>query len=308
MSSGTERPGTPMASADDQRVLAAYRTASAALDEAPSADTRAAILAAAARAAGSRPRPVGRPGRWRLPLAAAASVLAGTIALLIATQVEQPTGSDARDAAAEAVSASPPRAAPTVAAPASQAQVAAQPPPAVDPPATPPPSPGAPAAAKSGPSIAAGGGRRASPPEAASPAPPQPPPPVEAFPDAAAPPSGAAAATAPEPSRGPAAGDSPAGAGQSKPAPPLPSQDTSGSAPAPAAGAPAAARSATEPRRDSAAEAATPWQASAESWIERIVKLRAEDRHAEADAELAALKARHPDVRPPAAALPPKQR
>jgi hypothetical protein len=68
------------------------------------------------------------------------------------------------------------------------------------------------------------------------------------------------------------------------------------------------ARAASEPRRDSAAEAATPWRASAESWIERIVKLRAEGRHAEADAELAALKARHPDVQPPAAALPPGQR
>jgi hypothetical protein len=265
MNSGTERPGAPVDSAAGQRILAAYRAASAALDEAPSADTRAAILAAAARAAGSRPRPVGEPRRWRLPLAAAASVLAGAIALLIATQVEQPTGGDARGTAAEAVSDSPPMAAPTVAATESQTQVAAQPPPAADPPAAPPPSRGAPPTAKAGPSVAAGGGPRASPQPAASPALPLPP-------------------------------------------PPLPSRDAPVSAPAAAASAPAAARSAREQSRDSAADAEARWRSTAGSWIERIVELRAAGRHAEADAELAAWRARHPDLRPPAAALRSEQR
>jgi len=75
--------------ADDRRVLRAYRAAGTALDEAPAERTRAAILAAAARASGARPRPVLWPPRWRLPLAAAAGVLVGALALLLATQVER---------------------------------------------------------------------------------------------------------------------------------------------------------------------------------------------------------------------------
>jgi hypothetical protein len=84
--------------------------------------------------------------------------------------------------------------------------------------------------------------------------------------------------------------------------------DARGAAPAPAAAAPAPARLASESRRDSAAETEAPWRSRTETWIERIVKLRTEDRHAEADAELAALRARHPDLRLPASVLPPEPR
>jgi hypothetical protein len=44
---------------------------------------------------------------------------------------------------------------------------------------------------------------------------------------------------------------------------------------------------------------------SPQAWLERIVKLRAEGRHTEADAELKRFRERHPDVQVPPAALPP---
>jgi len=69
-----------------------YREASAALDERPSAATRATILAAAARQVEARPlsadapRVVRRP-RW--PLAAAAAVLLSTLAVMMADRTGQ---------------------------------------------------------------------------------------------------------------------------------------------------------------------------------------------------------------------------
>jgi hypothetical protein len=306
MSGGTEHPAVPLASADEQRVLAAYRAASAALDEAPSADTRAAIVAAAARAAGSRPRPIGQPRRWRLPLAAAASVLVGTIALLIATQVEQPPAGGEADAVADAVPRTPAPAAPEVAAASGQNQAAAPQTPRVEPPAPTAPSAGAPAAAKAAPSGAALSGRRALPQPGSPPTPPAPRT-VDAFPAAAPTAGGAPATAAPGQALGSTA-ESLAGAGQPRPAPPPPPADARGAAPAPAVAAPAPARLSSELRRDSAAETEAPWRSRTETWIERIVKLRAEDRHAEADAELAALRARHPDLRLPASVLPPEPR
>ena len=44
---------------------------------------------------------------------------------------------------------------------------------------------------------------------------------------------------------------------------------------------------------------------SAEMWLERIIKLRREGRHDEADAELKRFRERYPQVQPPAEALPP---
>jgi len=89
------------------------------------------------------------------------------------------------------------------------------------------------------------------------------------------------------------------------------------SAPVADAAAPAAApraeatgsvgSSAAEGARAVAPAAPTPWRATPEAWIERIVKLRGEGRHTEADAELAALRSRHPDLRLPQAALPPSR-
>lgn len=69
-----------------------YREASAALDERPSAATRAAILAAAARQVEAQPLSVDAPRvvrRPRWPLAAAAAVLLSTLAVMMANRTEQ---------------------------------------------------------------------------------------------------------------------------------------------------------------------------------------------------------------------------
>lgn len=66
-----------------------YRAANEVLDEAPREQTRATILAAAGRAVEARPRAVDRVRRWRFPLAAAATVLIGAIAVLVATRTER---------------------------------------------------------------------------------------------------------------------------------------------------------------------------------------------------------------------------
>lgn len=70
-------------------VLRGYRAANEVLDEAPREQTRASILAAAARSVDSRPRAADRMRRWRFPLAAAAAVLIGTIAVVVATRTER---------------------------------------------------------------------------------------------------------------------------------------------------------------------------------------------------------------------------
>jgi hypothetical protein len=69
----------------------AYRAASAALDERPAAATRSAILAAAARAVNAKPHAVGATSawRWRVPLAAAATVLISTVAIILAQRTQQ---------------------------------------------------------------------------------------------------------------------------------------------------------------------------------------------------------------------------
>lgn len=73
---------------NERDVVRAYRTASEALGEAPREATRAAILAAAARAVRAKPRAADRMRRWRMPLAAA-GVLISTIAVLVATRTER---------------------------------------------------------------------------------------------------------------------------------------------------------------------------------------------------------------------------
>jgi hypothetical protein len=76
----------------DDAALRRYREASAGLDERPSDATRAAILAAAARAVNARPTSADAPRasiRRRWPLAAAATVLLSTLAALLATRTEQ---------------------------------------------------------------------------------------------------------------------------------------------------------------------------------------------------------------------------
>ncbi len=291
-----------MTEPDDRRVLQAYRAASAALDEAPAEDTRAAILAAAARATAAQPQPLGRPSRWRLPLAAAASALVGTIAVLLATQVERqapaeqsetiaaaPAAPDAKvaaDAVArdEAEPASPPaaRAAPTaVVRPKAQAK------PQQD--------------RESAPTTAAPAAAPPAPAAAEPPAQPVPPAPAVAGRDAAlrdaAPVTTAKVEEPKDGVRQPAASSASPDAGTAREGEAQRAQPG-----ATTAGRPSA-RAAGEARADSAL-AASPWRATPEAWIERIVRLRGEGRHREADTELAALRERHPGVRVPPAALP----
>jgi hypothetical protein len=99
---------------DDMRLDAApearaYRAAAAQLNETPSPAVRATVLAAAARAVQARPTGVRADGsmpplrgnsRYRLPLAAAASVLVGTIAVLLAQRTEEQQPAADRVAAA----------------------------------------------------------------------------------------------------------------------------------------------------------------------------------------------------------------
>ena len=104
---------------DAERVRRAYRSATENLNESPSAAVRAAVLAAAARAVQARPTAVtthgvapalrGRP-RWRMPLAAAASVLVGTMAVLLAQRTEEnlPAQGDAAQVAVRAGEPAPP--------------------------------------------------------------------------------------------------------------------------------------------------------------------------------------------------------
>ena len=96
-----------------------YREASAALDERPSAATRAAILAAAARQVEARPQSADAPRvvrRTRWPLAAAAAVLLSTLAVMMANRTEQemPSFTAPAERAPESVAVAPaPSAAPT---------------------------------------------------------------------------------------------------------------------------------------------------------------------------------------------------
>ena len=272
-----------MTEPSERIVLQAYRTASEALDEAPAQEARAAILAAAARASGARPRPIGRPPRWRLPLAAAASVLVGTIAVLLATQVERQRPVEQAETVAAASPAPPPTG---VAGAAGEATPSAAPPlPA--------------AASPTAPKSAATAPPRRERETAKSAAVPM----QEASVGETA--AGSRAEAAPA-----AAADSVAPA-PAAPAPPVAAAKTEESAPPQADAAPSAGVSAQAPARsaarlanDARADAAAPWRAAPESWVEKIVKLRAEGRHDEADKELAALRARHPDLRLPPAALP----
>jgi hypothetical protein len=82
---------TERARDEGRDVTAAYRAANAALNERPDAATRAAILAAAARAVDAGPRAVGaaRWRQWRFPLAAAATLLVSTVAFITAQRIDE---------------------------------------------------------------------------------------------------------------------------------------------------------------------------------------------------------------------------
>jgi len=263
-----------MSEQQDRRVMQRYAAASAALDEAPSAATRAAILAAAARAAGARPQPMARVRRWRLPLAAAASVLVGTIAVLLATRIDESSPVVPAPAPpAATVAAAPPAAEPTT-----RSRVAEAPPPA-------------PALADvRTPKVGAAPPNRAALRPAA---------PLEPVQEAGRADSRPAAAAV-ERDATTAASDGATGAAPAQPAE---------SAEARSLPAPQAARRFNEQAADARLEAKaelavqTPWRATTEQWIEHIVKLRTEGRHDEADAELALLRKRYADLRLPPSAL-----
>lgn len=90
---GSDRDTAADALADAlKRTRQGYRAAADAMDEQPSAQARAAILAAAARAVDARPRDVAAGSRLRTrprwPMAAAATVLLSTLAVFVARQTE----------------------------------------------------------------------------------------------------------------------------------------------------------------------------------------------------------------------------
>jgi hypothetical protein len=297
----------------DDPSLRRYRQANDALDERPSASTRAAILAAAARHVEARPQAadaVVRPVlRRRWPLAAAAAVLLSTLAVMLATRTEQemPTFTapaervqesapatpsrgltpPQRTGAADAGMAPPPPGAPALSGPDASAERAVPAEPRLRKSA--PPAPTSAEAGRNGATVTTGPAelQRSKAEDAIQPAAPAPggsgtEGSKRAVPAASPPGIEERALAVPEPSAQPAVAAGAAGASRES------------AAPAPAAqGA---------MRQDSAAKEV---ELPAQQWLERIVKLRDEGRHAEADIELKRFRERYPQARIPPAALPP---
>jgi len=305
----------------DRDLVHRYREASAGLDERPSASTRAAILAAAARQVHAKPAVAGAAYRrpsW--PLAAAAVVMLSTLAVMLAirTQDEMPQFNAPEQSSTVAEKVAPaPAAMPSAEPPSGRAEVAGA-------------KPSAPAR-----ELARSAENRQAPAHEA------------ALNSAKRRESDQAAATAPSERRQAATSPAPVNVPQSVPAP---------SAPAPAAPALPKAFSDTPPASETAAgvstlkktqrdagaglqarpqdQAAAPASTpdartdavgrvapapsvaqerqraeSAEiepaaAWLERIIRLRREGRHSEADAELKRFRERYPQVQPPVDALP----
>ena len=294
----------------DDAPVRRYRAASAALDERPSTEARAAILAAAARQVEARPGSADAPRvarRPRWPLAAAAAVLLSSLAVMMANRTEQemPSFTAPAERASAPVAQAP--AAPVAAPPASGSTA-----PFPAPPVAQAPAPGAPpsttasareerAAAARAPAAsaeradaqrpdmaraatAAGPAERA--PESAS---------AEARPDLPAPPPAAPSRAAPLARSLPA----PAAAGA------MAAPDIDSGKPASSSTERATARAAAPASQDAARlEVARDFEGSAPRWLERIVQLRRAGSDAEADAELKRFRERYPDVPVPPAALP----
>ena len=297
-------------------VIDRYRQASAELGEGPAASVRASILAAAAREAGARPVNAARPrSRARWPLAAAATVMLSTLAVMLAirTQEEMPQFSAAPGSARTgSESSAPPPTAQTQTAEAAPAK------PAV--PAVP-----AEAARERQLNGRLDAGSRPAPARTERPA--------ALAKDqsdvviqkaleadrqlAEAPvaetgnkleqarqnaPASSAASPPPEPTtRSKTRTEQAAGAVAQ--APPVDRsadarRDAPPAAPAPLAAAQSERRQTEETERKRVEE-------SAAAWLERIIKLRREGRHDEADIELKRFRERYPQVQPPAEALNP---
>ncbi len=303
-------------------LVSRYRQASAEVDERPAASTRASILAAAAREVGARPvdaaTQLRTPRRW--PLAAAAAVMLSTLAVMLAirTNEEMPQFSAPPEPArSSADNAAPP------------AKVAQTPPPAAQPPSerqvTQQPSAGTkPARAREERSAALAGSAAESAPQAPRAAPPPAPagnevdsvsrearetrPPVLADTPAKPlskeqeqarenAPAALPASPAPEPTNRLKQRAEQSAVGAAAPAPPMDQAagDARRDAAKPAAPAPLSAMQGERKQTDE----------SAAAWLERIIKLRREGRHDEADAELKRFRERYPQVQPPSEALLP---
>ena len=299
-----------------------YRQASAEADERPAASARASILAAAAREVGAKPVDAATrlrtPRRW--PLAAAAAVMLSTLAVMLAirTNEEMPQFSPPPEPARSvADNAAPP------------AKVAQTPPPADQPQSerqvTQQPSAGSkPARAREERSAALAGSAAESAPQSPRAAPP---------PALAGNEVDSVSQEARE-TRPPVLAETPAEslskeqeqARQNAPAAlpaspaPEPANRLKQRSEQPAAGAAAPSapvdQAAAEARRDAAKPAASAPLAAAQgerkqtdesaaAWLERIIKLRREGRHDEADAELKRFRERYPQVQPPSEALLP---
>jgi hypothetical protein len=312
------------------RVQRDYRAANEALDERPSAATRASILAAAARRVQAGPRDAAapmatpKPGMRRWPMAAAAAVMLSTLAVMMAVRTEHemptftpPTGSDESRAAATRVPTAPAVESGSVSgksatdtavetgqrAPSLSKERAATP--AAVAPASAPPTSSSAAMREVEPQLADSkvtaplGEPRAKEEVARLRAPAAPPP----EPSVAAPREAKRAAPSPS-----------AGSDVAVAEPAAPGVDherrrdgaAANVARAPARQAPAAAgalgAAAEKPRAEGDAAAN---ELRAEDWLEKIIKLRQTDRHEEADAELKRFRERYPQVQVPTAALPP---
>jgi len=308
-----------MSGSETDRSLRGYRAASESLDERPSAATRNAILAAAARQAQTGPRdaraPVGsvrRRQRW--PYAAAAALLLSTLAVMMATRTEQEmpsfsgpgkeAGRDAAPAAERAPAQRDGKAEPVVAestvaaAPALQASSTSRPEPAIVQRET-EPTQGRAKAARSAPSapapaIASREAKRTAPAAAtrnrdeaaglrASP-------PAQAGSGVEA--SPAAADVVPEPlAKRPAA--PPGESGERR--------RNDGEVAVSRAAPPALAAGALEGNVRSEADAIA--DNAIGPWLERIIKLRRAGQHEAADAELKRFRARYPQATIPPEAL-----
>lgn len=257
---------------DTRAIARAYRAAHAALDERPSEASRAAIVAAAARAVESQPHAAGSAPRrrWRLPLAAAATILVSSIAVIVAQRTEQqmPAGVTTESAPASTAGTG--------------AESAAKEKPATEiQPADRPSAPAVPAPARRDRPSAVS---RNAPAPAASP-PVSAPAIGETGADSTARDAGAAAVDRGESPR-------PAAAARRQ-AQPAPAHDGPASVvePRPAASAESAGVTATGKAEDPA------------RWLARIIELRQAGREDEADAELKKLRERYPQLTIPEAAL-----
>ena len=306
----------------NSELVSRYRRASAEADERPAASARASILAAAAREVVAKPvdaaTPLRAPRRW--PLAAAAAVMLSTLAVMMAirTNEEMPQfdapperARSATDNSAPPVNIASP--APMPDQPPSERQVTQDQSAATKPP--PPRKERAAALAGSAADAAQPASRTATSPaprrneaDSAGPGPRE-----DSRPSLAEAPSASLskeqerarqnapaalpASPAPEPTQRSKVRSEQQVAGAAAPSPSIDpaTADAWRDAAKPAATTPS---SAAQVERKQTEE-------SAAAWLERIIKLRREGRHDEAEAELKRFRERYPQVQPPLEALQP---